>query len=41
MAVITSLHLLGELLVQEAVLESQLSILLNEFFYLRLVEASA
>ena len=41
MAVVTGLHLLGELLIQEAVLESQLSILLNEFFDLCLVEASA
>jgi hypothetical protein len=41
MAVVTGLHLLGELVIQEAVLESQLSILLNEFFYLSLVEACA
>jgi hypothetical protein len=41
MPVVASLHLLGELLIQEAVLESQLSILLNEFFNLCLVEASA
>ena len=41
MPVVTGLHLLGELLIQEAVLESQLSILLNEFFNLCLVEASA
>jgi hypothetical protein len=40
MAVVAGLHLLGELLIQEAVLESQLSILLNEFFNLCLVEAS-
>jgi hypothetical protein len=41
MAVVTGLHLLGELLIQEAVLESQLSILLNKLFDLCLVEASA
>ena len=41
MAVVTGLHLLGELVIQEAVLESQLSILLDEFFYLSLVEACA
>ena len=41
MPVVTGLHLLGELLIQEAVLESQLSILLNEFFNLCLVEASS
>jgi hypothetical protein len=41
MAVVTGLHLLGELVIQEAVLQSQLSILLNELFYLCLVEACA
>ena len=41
MAVVTGLHLLGELVIQEAVLQSQLSILLNELFYLSLVEACA
>lgn len=41
MPVVASLHLLGELLIQEAVLESQLSILLNELFDLCLVEACA
>ena len=41
MAVVTSLYLLSELLIQKAVLESQLSILLNQLFYLSLIEASA
>jgi hypothetical protein len=41
MAVVTGLHLLGKLVIQETVLESQLSILLYEFFYLSLVEACA
>ena len=41
MAVVTSLYLLSELLIQKAVLESQLSILLNKLFYLSLIEASA
>lgn len=41
MAVVSGLHLLGKLVIQEAVLESQLSILLDEFFYLSLVEACA
>ena len=41
MAVVSGLHLLGKLVIQETVLESQLSILLYEFFYLSLVEACA